>query len=68
MTEVTTSLGRIRGSDARLPGVHAFKGIPYAQAPVGSNQFKPPRPSVRDDPASAERRLWDERPDRILGV
>jgi para-nitrobenzyl esterase len=51
MTEVRTSLGRVRGSEARITGVCAFKGIPYAQAPVGPSQFKPPRPSVRWDGA-----------------
>jgi transposase len=43
------ALGRIRGCDARLARVHAFMGIPYAQAPVGPNQFKPPRVPVRWD-------------------
>ncbi|GII76249.1 carboxylic ester hydrolase [Sphaerisporangium rufum] len=38
-----TSLGAVAGT-AR-GGVCAFRGIPYAQAPVGALRFRPPRPA-----------------------
>lgn len=41
-TPVETSLGLVQG--AHGDGVHVFKGIPYAQPPVGSRRFGPPQP------------------------
>lgn len=41
---VQTTAGRIRG--LRQDGVHAFKGVRYAAAPVGARRFQPPE-SVR---------------------
>lgn len=41
--QVTTSLGRILGSQAP-GGVHGFRGIPYAAAPTHSRRFRPPAP------------------------
>lgn len=51
MTVVATRAGRVRGTYA--DGVHAFRGIPYAQPPVGRLRFAapvPPQPwdGVRD--------------------
>jgi para-nitrobenzyl esterase len=41
---VETTAGKIRGST--VDGIHVFKGIPYAAAPIGEWRFKPPRPIV----------------------
>ena len=42
--EVTTPVGRLRGSrEGRNGEVHAFLGIPYAEAPVGDLRWRPPR-------------------------
>jgi len=38
---VETSAGRIRGTRER--GVETFKGIPYAEPPLGELRFRPPR-------------------------
>ena len=37
---VTTTGGRIRGTVEH--GVHVFRGIPYAEPPVGRRRFRPP--------------------------
>src|SRR6185436_6493800 len=34
--------GRMQGEASN--GIHAFKGIPYAQAPLGALRWKPPIP------------------------
>ncbi len=39
--------GALRGE--ALDGVHAFRGIPYAQAPVGRLRWRPPVPAARWD-------------------
>jgi len=36
--------GRIRGVDTDVPGVRAYKGIPFAAPPVGDRRWKPPQP------------------------
>ncbi|WP_168210517.1 carboxylesterase/lipase family protein [Persicimonas caeni] len=44
---VDTTEGPVQGTE--FAGVWAFKGIPYAQPPVGEHRWKPPRaPAVRD--------------------
>lgn len=40
MTVVATTAGKVRGTTQ--DGVHAFRGIPYAQPPVGTLRFAPP--------------------------
>jgi para-nitrobenzyl esterase len=39
---VETGAGRLSGSEAE--GVRVFRGIPYAQPPIGELRFRPPRP------------------------
>eukprot|EP00435_Cladocopium_sp_Y103_P034273 s2511_g8.t2 len=42
--EVATPTGRLRGiSEGRDGEVHVFRGIPYAEAPVGDLRWRPPR-------------------------
>jgi para-nitrobenzyl esterase len=53
-TTATTSLGKLRG--ALDGGVVAFRGIPYAQPPIGPLRFAPPaRPRGWSGTRSAER-------------
>lgn len=40
MTIIETSYGKVQGED--LDGLHVFKGIPYAAAPVGELRWQPP--------------------------
>ncbi|KFB51093.1 AGAP006725-PA-like protein [Anopheles sinensis] len=51
---VRVSSGVIQGVTARLPNgdpCFRFKGIPYAEPPVGSRRFRPPQPfKQRDEP------------------
>src|SRR3546814_4595607 len=42
---VTIAQGALSGSGE--PGLHIFKGIPYAAPPVGERRWKPPAPPVR---------------------
>jgi para-nitrobenzyl esterase len=41
-TEITTSLGAVRGT--AQGGIARFLGVPYATAPFGENRFAPPQP------------------------
>lgn len=41
---VKTSNGTVEGARARASKVRAFKGIPFAQPPVGDLRWKPPQP------------------------
>ncbi len=48
-TLATTTAGQVVGRERR--GGAVFRGIPYAEAPVGALRFRPPRPAVRWDGA-----------------
>ena len=41
---VRTTAGMVQGVDAGLPGITAFRGIPYAAPPVGPLRLRPPQP------------------------
>ncbi|UCG24902.1 MAG: carboxylesterase family protein [Chloroflexota bacterium] len=43
---VTTQLGEISGSYNKEGDIAIFKGIPYAQPPVGPLRWKPPQPAA----------------------
>jgi para-nitrobenzyl esterase len=40
---VEIATGKLRGTLST--GIHSFKGVPYAAAPVGRNRFRPPQPA-----------------------
>jgi para-nitrobenzyl esterase len=41
---ISTTDGLISGVSGRLPGVAAFKGIPFGAPPVGALRWRPPQP------------------------
>ncbi|MBM6700354.1 carboxylesterase family protein [Bifidobacterium pullorum subsp. saeculare] len=41
---VQTALGRVEGTSEEDPAVTVFRGIPYAQPPVGELRWRAPRP------------------------
>lgn len=44
--QVTVSQGTLRGTPADASGILSFKGIPYAQPPVGNLRWKEPQPAA----------------------
>lgn len=46
-TVAMTALGAVEGILVKEPGVRVFRGIPYAEAPVGERRFRPPIPVRR---------------------
>ena len=42
---VAAPAGKIQGE--AVSGIHVFKGIPYAQPPVGALRWKPPLPASK---------------------
>jgi carboxylesterase type B len=64
-TVVTTTRGAVRGTVEN--GIHVFRGVPYAEPPVGPLRFRPPRPrarwdGVRDATRFGESHLQDHEP------
>ena len=57
MTIVATPSGKVRGTVE--DGVHVFRGIPYAEPPVGRLRFRPPRPRAPWDGARDATRFGD---------
>jgi para-nitrobenzyl esterase len=41
---IKTAQGVVEGTSKDFPGVRSFKGIPFAQPPVGDLRWKPPQP------------------------
>jgi len=46
---LTTSLGKVRGTNSGTVDVRAFLSVPYAAAPTGPRRWQPPRPAPRYD-------------------
>ncbi len=43
---VTTAQGRLRGVPGKNPEITIFKGVPYAQPPVGPLRWRAPQPPI----------------------
>jgi para-nitrobenzyl esterase len=46
---VRVESGLLEGAPSSVPGVRAFKGIPYAAPPVGDLRWRPPQPPAQWD-------------------
>ena len=46
MIETTIQCGKVKGIETAVPGITAFLGIPYAEAPEGDLRFKSPVPKA----------------------
>ena len=46
---LTIEGGQIQGVLAENPGVYVYKGIPYAEPPIGKLRFKPPVKKLNSD-------------------
>lgn len=44
LREVETKYGKVRGLPAADPRITSFKGIPFAQPPIGKNRWRAPQP------------------------
>ncbi|MBF6328026.1 carboxylesterase/lipase family protein [Nocardia transvalensis] len=73
MTTVDTSAGKVRGI-VEASGVAAFRGIPFADSPVGESRFAAPQPhpgwsgvldAVRSGPAVPQ---WPSRLEAVMGT
>ena len=42
--QVKIANGALEGATDKSSGVHSFKGVPFAEAPVGDLRWKPPQP------------------------
>jgi para-nitrobenzyl esterase len=71
---VKTAQGQVQGTAGQEPGVTVFKGIPFAQAPVGKLRFMPAVPvttgwtGVRDGSKWGDTCVQPPAPTRAMGV
>ena len=70
LAPVRTQQGLVQGAPGKLAGVSAFKGIPFAAAPVGDLRWKPPQPApawsgVRDATQYGDVCVQNPAPDRF---
>lgn len=70
LTPVRTQQGLVQGAPGKLAGVTAFKGIPFAAAPVGDLRWKPPQAAaawsgVRDATQYGDVCVQNPAPDRF---
>jgi para-nitrobenzyl esterase len=70
LAPVRTEQGLVQGAPGKQPGVTAFKGIPFAAAPVGDLRWQPPQPApawqgVRDATAYGDVCVQNPAPQRF---